>query len=78
MGNLKPAPIFLTESVVAKLCGDQPAYGAGIARVPVEGVKVDQPRLAALHEEASEFVHRRAMTMGSTVLLANIQRMRAQ
>ncbi len=33
-GNLKPAPLSLTPAVVAKLLGDQPAYGRGIARVP--------------------------------------------
>ena len=42
--NLKPAPIGLTESVVAKLTGDRPAYGKGVVRVPIEGALVDRPR----------------------------------
>ena len=43
-GNLKPAPLQLTESLVAKLVGDRPAYGNGVVRVPFEGVLVDRPR----------------------------------
>ena len=35
MGNLKPAPIGLTEGTVAKLVGDRPAYGKGVIRVPM-------------------------------------------
>lgn len=50
MGNLKPAPLFLSTDLVAKLVGDRPAFGKGIARVPfVEptaplGKLVDRPR----------------------------------
>ncbi|MEL7754037.1 hypothetical protein VO57_008710 [Citromicrobium bathyomarinum] len=35
MSNVKPAPIGLTEGVVAKMVGDRPAYGKGIVRVPI-------------------------------------------
>ncbi|MEL7753345.1 hypothetical protein VO57_015090 [Citromicrobium bathyomarinum] len=35
MSNLKPAPIGLTESVVAKTVGDRPAYGKGLINVPL-------------------------------------------
>ncbi|MEL7784088.1 hypothetical protein AAG607_13760 [Citromicrobium bathyomarinum] len=35
MGNLKSAPIGLTEGVVAKLVGDRPAYGKGVTHVPI-------------------------------------------
>lgn len=42
-GNLKPAPLDLTPAVTAKLIGDWPAYGRGIARIPVLDTKlVDQ------------------------------------
>lgn len=41
-GNLKPAPFALTPALVGKLLGDRPAYGAGIARLPIEGVLVDR------------------------------------
>ena len=34
MSNVKPAPIGLTESVVAKMVGDRPAYGQGVIHVP--------------------------------------------
>lgn len=35
MGNLKPAPFSLTPAVVEKIVGDRPAYGTGIARLPI-------------------------------------------
>jgi len=35
MSNVKPAPIGLTESVVAKMVGDRPAYGQGVIHVPM-------------------------------------------
>ena len=41
-GNLKPAPLALTPALVGKLAGDRPAYGAGIAHLPLEG-KVNEP-----------------------------------
>jgi len=50
-GNLKPAPLQLTESVVAKLVGDRPAYGSGVVRVPFEGVLVDRPRGGSASDE---------------------------
>lgn len=44
MGNLKPAPLPLTPALAAKLAGDRPAFGMGIARLPIEGTLVDRPR----------------------------------
>lgn len=38
--NIKPAPLCLTESVVAKLTGDRPAYGTGIVRVPMASFRL--------------------------------------
>jgi len=35
MSNLKPAPLGLSESVVAKMVGDRPAYGQGVIHVPI-------------------------------------------
>ncbi|ALG60875.1 MULTISPECIES: hypothetical protein [Citromicrobium] len=35
MSNVKPAPIGLTEGVVAKMVGDRPACGKGVIHVPV-------------------------------------------
>ncbi len=35
--TLKPAPLALTGDLVAKLVGDRPAYGKGIAHLPLEG-----------------------------------------
>ncbi|MEL7681101.1 hypothetical protein AAG602_08035 [Citromicrobium bathyomarinum] len=34
MTNVKPAPIGLTESVVAKTVGDRPGYGKGVVHLP--------------------------------------------
>ena len=34
--NVKPAPLGLTEGVVAKMVGDRPAYGRGVVHVPIE------------------------------------------
>lgn len=42
-GNLKSAPLPLTAALVAKLTGDRPAFGKGIARLPIEGT-VNEPR----------------------------------
>lgn len=42
--NLKPAPLGLTGAVVAKLVDDRPAYGKGIARIPLQGKLVDQAK----------------------------------
>jgi len=47
VSNLEPAPFFLTSAVVAKLAGDRPAFGKGIAHLPVEGKLVDRPRPSA-------------------------------
>ncbi|NCP19037.1 MAG: hypothetical protein GW855_07760 [Erythrobacter sp.] len=33
--NVKPAPPGLTEGLVAKMVGDRPAYGKGIAHIPI-------------------------------------------
>tara|TARA_B100001179_G_scaffold211998_1_gene179649 strand:+ start:2444 stop:2665 length:222 start_codon:yes stop_codon:yes gene_type:complete len=38
--NLKPAPLSLTEDVVAKLAGERPAFGKGIVRVPVASFRL--------------------------------------
>ncbi len=35
MSNLKPAPLGLTESVVAKMLGDRPPFGTGVIHVPI-------------------------------------------
>lgn len=43
MGNLKQAPLHLTEGLTAKLVGDRPAFGKGVARLPIEGKLVDRP-----------------------------------
>lgn len=42
MSNLKPAPLDLTPALVAKLVGDRPAHGKGIARVPLGCAKCGQ------------------------------------
>ena len=45
MDGLKPAPFALTPALVAKLVGDRPAYGKGIAHLPVLPIAlVDRPR----------------------------------
>lgn len=36
MSNVKPAPIGLTEGVVAKMVGDRPPFGRGVIHVPIE------------------------------------------
>jgi hypothetical protein len=45
LGNLRPAPLALTPGLVAKLVGDRPAYGRGIAHIPLHGRLVDQCRV---------------------------------
>jgi len=35
MSNVKPAPLGLTEGVVAKMVGDRPAYGRCVVHVPI-------------------------------------------
>lgn len=44
VGNLKPAPLFLSVELVAKLVGDRPAYGKGVERLRIEGQLVDRPQ----------------------------------
>ncbi|MBD3728732.1 MAG: hypothetical protein IE933_03420 [Sphingomonadales bacterium] len=45
MSNLKPGPIFLTPELTAKLVGDRPAYGKGIAHLPFgQRPLVDRPQ----------------------------------
>ena len=44
VGNLKGAPIGLTADLTAKLVGDRPAYGKGIAHLPIEGTLASPER----------------------------------
>ena len=44
MANLKSPPLFLDEALTAKLAGDRPAYGRGVARLPLKGKLVDRPK----------------------------------
>jgi hypothetical protein len=67
MSNLKPAPFSLTPDLVAKLTGDQPAFGKGIERVPMLGrvnefdrpAKIDPRDIPSSMEQLAESWGRR-------------------